>query len=64
MVMTGKLAQKLEITKKREVCGEVGEGRWEGVRGAGNDFSTLRPRSKIWINGAITQERATDYAHS
>lgn len=27
VVMTGKLAQKLEITKKREVCGEVGEGR-------------------------------------
>lgn len=33
MVMTGKLAQKLEITKNREVCGEVGEGQWEGVRG-------------------------------
>ena len=27
VVMTGKLAQKLEITKKREVRGEVGEGR-------------------------------------
>lgn len=33
VVMTGKLAQKLEITKKREVCREVGEGRWEEVRG-------------------------------
>lgn len=27
MVMTGKLAQKLEITKKREVCGGRGGGR-------------------------------------
>lgn len=61
VVMTGKLAQKLEITKKREVCGEVGEGWGEG---GGNDFSTLRPRSNVWINGAITRERATDYAHS
>ena len=41
MVMTGKLAQKLEITKKREVCGEVGEGRWEGVRGQGMIFLHL-----------------------
>lgn len=32
----------------------MGEGR-------GNDFSTLRPRSNVWINSAITQERAADY---
>lgn len=57
MVMTGKLAQKLEITKKREVCGDVGEGKEKGM-GAGNDFSTLRPRSNVWMNGAITRERA------
>lgn len=57
MVMTGKLAQKLEITKKREVCGDVGEGKEEGM-GAGSDFSTLRPTSSVWMNGAITRERA------
>jgi hypothetical protein len=37
--MTGKLTQKLEITKKREVCGEVGEGRWG--RGEGMIFPHL-----------------------
>lgn len=63
--MMGKLAQKLEITKKREVCGEVRERRREGVAvGVGNDFSTLRPGSNVWINDTITQERAADYAHS
>ena len=41
MVMTGKLAQKLEITKKREECGGVGEGRWEEVRGQGMIFLHL-----------------------
>lgn len=41
MVMTGKLAQKLEITKKREVCGEVGEGWGEGGGGEGMIFLRL-----------------------
>lgn len=27
-----------------------------GRVGAGNDFSALRPRSSVWMNGAIIRE--------
>lgn len=39
-------------------------GGGEVELGAGMIFFTLRPRSNVWINSAITRERAADYAHS
>lgn len=35
-----------------------------GGKGAGNDFSTLRPRSKVWMMVPLPKKGLQDYAHS